>query len=98
MPRRQLLLFPLSKFRQNVIGWRACQAPKENRQEEDHQGKGARQSEDLDTGSGWFCQDQRAVEGIALRASTTEMFADFDRRGLARPSGGAIFAKHAKKA
>jgi hypothetical protein len=40
-----------------------------------------------------------AVEGITLRASTTKMFADFDRRGLSPAERRReIFAKHAKKA
>jgi hypothetical protein len=40
-----------------------------------------------------------AVEGIRLRASTKEMFADFERRKLTpEERRRAIFEKHAKKA
>jgi hypothetical protein len=40
-----------------------------------------------------------AVEGIKLRASTQQMFADFDRRGMtAAERRQAIYEKHAKKA
>ena len=40
-----------------------------------------------------------AVEGIVLRSSTKEMFADFDRRGLSPAERRReIFEKHAKKA
>ncbi len=40
-----------------------------------------------------------AVEGIHLRSSTKEMFADFDRRKLSpEERRRAIFEKHAKKA
>jgi hypothetical protein len=39
-----------------------------------------------------------AVEGITLRSSTKEMFADFDRRGLSPAERRReIFEKHAKK-
>jgi hypothetical protein len=40
-----------------------------------------------------------AVEGIALRASTKKMFADFDRRGLNPDERRReIFEKHASRA
>jgi hypothetical protein len=40
-----------------------------------------------------------AVEGIRLRSSTKQMFADFDRRGLSPAERRReIFEKHAKKA
>jgi hypothetical protein len=60
--------------------------------------KGAAKAKTLTLGLVGFAKIS-AVEGIALRASTTEMFADFDRRGLSPAERRReIFAKHAKKA